>query len=435
MLNYEFHEVANIFPMMSAEEHKALVDDIKQNGLIEPIWLHFGKIIDGRNRYMACIEADVEPRFRTYNGAGDEDLVQFVVSLNQKRRHLDKGQLAFVALAIEAQLAEIGKRRKVEAGGWHGNQYAKPTEDLAVLAKLPNAPKVDLLPQTLITQTNPVATKLTQPAPIKAREQAAAIVGVSDGYVKMAKKLAEDAPDLAAKVKAGEVTISEASKALRSQEIQQQRAEIAKAGQLVKPADKWHIYHGDISQWTAPRQYDHIITDPPYPKEYLQLYEVLAERAKQWLKPGGLLIAMAGQSYLDEIYAMMSKHLEYYWTACYLTPGQPTPLRQVNVNTTWKPLLIFGLKGQRYNGKIFGDVFKSDGNDKDFHKWGQSISGMCDIVSKICLPGQYILDPFNGAGTTGIAALKHGCLYDGLELDIMNVNISKERLHDATTAI
>ena len=83
---------------------------------------------------------------------------------------------------------------------------------------------------------------------------------------------------------------------------------------------------------------------------------------------------------LNEIYEMMSRHMAYYWTACYLLPGQPTPLRQVNVNTSWKPLLIFQ-KG-KYTGKIFGDVFKSDGNDKDSHKWGQSVSGMFDIVSK-----------------------------------------------------
>jgi site-specific DNA-methyltransferase (adenine-specific) len=56
---------------------------------------------------------------------------------------------------------------------------------------------------------------------------------------------------------------------------------------------------------------------------------------------------------------------------------------------------------------------------------------MFDIVSKICLPGQYVLDPFCGAGTTGIAALEHGCLFDGLELEAENVKISKARLHDA----
>ena len=87
-----------------------------------------------------------------------------------------------------------------------------------------------------------------------------------------------------------------------------------------------------------------------------------------------------------------------------------------------------------YSGKIFGDVFKSDQNEKDLHKWGQSESGMFDIVSKICLPGQSILDPFCGSGTTLFAGLRHGCLFDGLDIDEQNVNISKGRLNDETAA-
>lgn len=227
-----------------------------------------------------------------------------------------------------------------------------------------------------------------------------------------------------------EITASELRRLAQDTKRQEMRDELAKQGEEVEPDSRWHIYQGDICNWTAPHQYDYIITDPPYPKEYLYLYGILASRAREWLKPGGLLIAMCGQSYLDQIFTLTAEYLEYYWTACYLLPGQPTPLRQRQVNTSWKPLLIFGL--DEYKGKIFGDVFKSDANEKDFHKWGQSISGMYSIVSQICLPGQSILDPFCGAGTTGIAALKHGCLFDGLDIEIENVNISKARLNDAT---
>jgi len=133
---------------------------------------------------------------------------------------------------------------------------------------------------------------------------------------------------------------------------------------------------------------------------------------------------MCGQSYLNEIYKSMSEHIAYYWTGCYLTPGQPTPLRQRNVNTTWKPLLMFG----DYTGKIFGDVFTSDKNEKSLHEWGQSESGMLSIISKLCLPGQYILDPFCGSGTTGLMALTHGCLFNGIDIKEDNVKITQGRL-------
>ena len=229
-------------------------------------------------------------------------------------------------------------------------------------------------------------------------------------------------------MESGEMTAHQAQKKVKENKRFEARAEMAISGASVPASDRWNVWQADIETWKAPRQYDFIITDPPYPKEYLHLYEVLAYRASEWLKEGGLLIAMCGQSYLDEIYAMMGKHLEYYWTSCYLTLHQPTPLRTRNVNTTWKPLLVYA-KG-RYSGKIFGDVYQSPQPAKDNHTWEQSIDGMYQIVKQVCLPGQYVLDPFCGSGTTGLAVLKHGCLFDGIDKDVQSVNISKARLND-----
>jgi 16S rRNA G966 N2-methylase RsmD len=263
------------------------------------------------------------------------------------------------------------------------------------------------------------------------RKEIAQDLGWSTGKTAQADYVWNHAKDqIKDKVKSGDISINQAYKEVKKEviatETKKKRAELAEKGAMVQKDERWNVYCGDMRTWQSEKQYDFIVTDPPYPKEYLPLWGVLAMRANEWLKEGGLLIAMSGQSYLDEIYKLLSEHLTYYWTASYLTPGQPTPLRQVNVNTTWKPLLIYR-KGL-YKGKIFGDVFKSDGNDKENHKWGQSESGMFDIISKMCLPGQSILDPFCGAGTTGVAALKHGCYFDGLEIELENVNISKARL-------
>jgi 16S rRNA G966 N2-methylase RsmD len=211
------------------------------------------------------------------------------------------------------------------------------------------------------------------------------------------------------------------------QELKTKRAEIAEVGKIIPQSEKWHVEVADINTYQSKRQFDFIITDPPYPKEFLPLYGVLAKRANEWLKPNGLLIAMCGQSYLDQIYSMMSFHLKYYWTAAYLTPGQPTPLRQRQVNSTWKPILIYS-PSDNYKDKIFGDVYTSDKPEKDNHEWGQSVSGMLSIIKQICLPGQTIFDPFLGSGTTGVAALQHGCLFYGIDTDEQSVNISKKRL-------
>ena len=251
-------------------------------------------------------------------------------------------------------------------------------------------------------------------------------LGLTKNESAKAQSLADIPQDKFDEVKSGKKTRTAATKKVKAEKVKAERAEIAKQAEAIIPSDRFSVSVGDMQDWASEEKFDFVITDPPYIKEYLPLYETLAIRCNDWLKPGGLLVAMCGQSYLDQIYSMMSKHLDYYWTAAYLTPGQPTPLRQRNVNTTWKPLLIFS--NGEYHGKIFGDVFRSDGNDKSFHKWGQSISGMVSVVSGMCLPGQTILDPFCGAGTTGIAALKYGCLFTGIDVDSENVNISISRL-------
>lgn len=90
---------------MQDAEYETFRADIAEHGLREPIWLHAdGSIIDGRNRYRACIELGIEPAFETWNGNGS--LVAFVVSLNLHRRHLTESQRAMVAAKL-AQL-EVG---------------------------------------------------------------------------------------------------------------------------------------------------------------------------------------------------------------------------------------------------------------------------------------------------------------------------------------
>lgn len=247
--------------------------------------------------------------------------------------------------------------------------------------------------------------------------------------LELARMKPEKQIEVARQAAESELTIKDAKKAIRQKEIIAERREIANSGASVPESERWHVWQADIATWIAPRKYDFIITDPPYPKEYLPLWETLAIRAKEWLKPGGLLIAMSGQSYLNEIYAMMDKHLKYYWTSCFLTPERRVLLHNKQVMCHWKPLLVYSLLDDNYNGKLFDDVYNSPRSPKDNHEWEQSEEGMLAIIKQVCLPGQYILDPFCGSGTTGVAAIEYGCLFDGIDIEIENVNISKARLN------
>jgi len=87
----KFHPLAGIFPLMEGAEFDELVADIKANGLQSNIALYEGKILDGRNRYRACLAAGVTPL--TYNAERlITDPTAFVVSANLHRRHLTAAQ-------------------------------------------------------------------------------------------------------------------------------------------------------------------------------------------------------------------------------------------------------------------------------------------------------------------------------------------------------
>jgi len=122
-LGYRIHPSATVFPMMEGEEFDQLVEDIRTNGLQEPIEyiLHEGEkiIVDGRNRLRACIEAEVEPTFSKCHTKSDA-LPAYVWSKNLHRRHLNATQRAALVLEREDLVAEIveanAKRREATQG-------------------------------------------------------------------------------------------------------------------------------------------------------------------------------------------------------------------------------------------------------------------------------------------------------------------------------
>jgi ParB-like chromosome segregation protein Spo0J len=109
----EFHPVADLFPLLEGAAFEELVADIRKNGLREPILCDAqDRIVDGRNRYRACLAAEVEPRFERAPEEGAA-LTEMALSRNLRRRHLDESQRALVA----ARLVKLWEKQGVRAMG------------------------------------------------------------------------------------------------------------------------------------------------------------------------------------------------------------------------------------------------------------------------------------------------------------------------------
>lgn len=215
---YEYHEVANIFPMMSADEFSALVEDIRANGQRQPIYLHDGKIIDGRNRYRACQQLGIEPDTRVWDGVGS--LVSFVVSLNLQRRHLTSSQKAVLGAEILPMLEAEAKERQ--------------------------GARVDL--ETSVKKFTEVESRV-----VRASEQAAQLVGTNHVYVSDAKRLRDEAPELLERVRSGELTIPQAKTEMKRAEVKQRLENI-----VVREVE------------TPTGLFDVIVIDPPWAMEKIE---------------------------------------------------------------------------------------------------------------------------------------------------------------------
>ena len=118
---YEVHPAAARWPMMEEERFNAFVADIAARGLLEPIKLYNGAILDGRNRILACKKAGVDPRFT--NADPRESPFLLSISLNGHRRDVEPIPRVGILAALTADDA-----------GWqseHGPAAIKARADAA----------------------------------------------------------------------------------------------------------------------------------------------------------------------------------------------------------------------------------------------------------------------------------------------------------------
>jgi hypothetical protein len=95
-----FHPAAAIFPLMPEGKLKKLGARIKALGQLSPIQTLDGMILIGRNRYLACLMADIQPWIEPLPESFDGDPEELVVDSNRFRQHWDEKQLAMIAAKL-----------------------------------------------------------------------------------------------------------------------------------------------------------------------------------------------------------------------------------------------------------------------------------------------------------------------------------------------
>lgn len=189
------HPAADLFPIIEGDEFKELCADIKERGLAQPItiWTD-GSLLDGRNRLLACYETHQEVVLDRYEGT---DPVQFSLSANLHRRHLNAGQRAVVALKVRELLQPAAKERIADAG--RSSAPGKPSEKASA----------DLRDLSTTTEHR------------KSTAEAAKVTGASTRAVEQAARVEKIAPDLLPQVQAGTMALDKAHKEAQQRERQQ----------------------------------------------------------------------------------------------------------------------------------------------------------------------------------------------------------------------
>ncbi len=131
MTDRPFHPIADKYPLLSDEKLAEMAEDINANGQLHPIIFLRGKILDGRNRWLACALAGVKPVVEQYDGdTSEEALEAFVASCNDHRRHeaeetvrerkrTTKEKREAIAEALEANPNRSNRQIAEEAGVHH----------------------------------------------------------------------------------------------------------------------------------------------------------------------------------------------------------------------------------------------------------------------------------------------------------------------------
>ena len=378
-------ELKALIPPLSNDEYNGLERSLIDEGCRDKLITWDDTIIDGHNRYEICTKHGIPYQVEERDFESIEDVKVWMIDNQKSRRNLTDGWKWELAQTRKAILAEKGKQNiSANKGG---------TTTLSTIDK-----------EAHNTQAT-IAKEL----------------GWSTGKVAMADKVWKAADEeTKEKVRAGEVSINQAYNDVKKQEKENQKAD--KKEQAIKKFQIASVNYKDDDikilfedfrtgcDKIQDESIDAIITDPPYPIEFIDLWADMFEIADRVLKPSRYLVTYANHQNLDKIFQLPNK-LKYYWTFKLDFTAKPIAMGR-NLIATWKPVIVYQkLPFKKIEETIEDQVKETKAfnyQERDYHdlNWGQSLGKFEYLIEKFSKPGETILEPFAGTGTT-LVACKH----------------------------
>jgi ParB-like chromosome segregation protein Spo0J len=428
-INPEYSKLVN---PLSNTEYDILKNSIRNKGLHLPIIINQNNVIlDGHNRLKICQELGIKPIFEVKEFSDQSQEKEFVIEINLKRRHLNSFQIAELEYKMEEIYRERAKHRSI--------------------SNLKNVNK-----ENVSTAPNDAIDGNIEKEKGKVSEIIAKNTGLSPRTYERAKKIIEEgSEDVKEKLRSNKTTISkEYEKIQRDLKRQELLSQLNNNIQQSQNDSKnfensnYKLIYGDFVEQSqkeiADSSIDLILSDPPYSREYLPLYEELAKLAIRVLKHGGSLVFYVGHIILDEVIGIFNNfsltntnsiNLKYWWILSVKHSGHHTKIHPRYVFAEWKPLIWY-IKGDRINDLVIsntiGDYIESTPPLKIEHEWQQSTTEAEYIIKNLTIENQTVLDPMMGSGTTGLAALNLYRKFIGIEKNPETFEIAKVRINKTT---
>ena len=374
-------------PRPSKERYNEMKRDIFHKGQLIAIIVNQDHVIlDGHTRYQICQELQMKPKIekRTFDDPLEEE--RFVYAINVKRRDLEK----FVHIELSLKIHEIdqilGKQKR--------NAQLKQNESTVYLTS-DKREKHDTL--KLIAKE----TKTSR-----------------DAVAKVKKILGNATPKEIQDLREGKdgVSVNKSYKRIKKQEKKEKRQDQIKKIQAHLPENAQLFNQPFQQNKIKDNSVSLILTDPPYKKEHLYLYEELAQQAIKVLKDGGSLLCYIGHYAIGTIISMMEKHgLKFHWPIAVIHSGPSSAMWDRRILVGYKLMLWF-TKG-KYDGEFVRDTIKSEFQGKELHEWAKSTVESDYYIQYLTLEDEIVYDPFLGQGTCGVSAVKLGRQFIGSEID------------------